>query len=133
MTILKGGVDGFSYFSSISVILFSNQDHPCIIIILEYRQRRQNMLLEIFKKKKCFYAIKFMLNTCRGVRIHRGYTLYCNIMKDTLLGFFLHCTLLFHFSAYKRQEHVWPFCVSTLVYNHERSLILKFSFIHVVY
>jgi hypothetical protein len=29
MTILKGGVDGFSYFSLISVILFSNQDHPC--------------------------------------------------------------------------------------------------------
>jgi len=27
MTILKGGVDGFSYFSLISVILFSNQDH----------------------------------------------------------------------------------------------------------
>jgi hypothetical protein len=24
---LKGGVDGFSYFSLISVILFSNQDH----------------------------------------------------------------------------------------------------------
>jgi len=23
-----GGVDGFSYFSLISVILFSNQDHP---------------------------------------------------------------------------------------------------------
>jgi len=29
MTILKGGVDGFIYFSLISVILFSNQDHPC--------------------------------------------------------------------------------------------------------
>jgi len=28
MIILKGGVDGFSYFSLISVILFSNQDHP---------------------------------------------------------------------------------------------------------
>ena len=27
MTILKGGVDGLSYFSFISVILFSNQDH----------------------------------------------------------------------------------------------------------
>jgi hypothetical protein len=27
MTILKGGVDGFSYFSFISVVLFSNQDH----------------------------------------------------------------------------------------------------------
>ena len=26
MIILKGGVDGFSYFSLISVILFSNQD-----------------------------------------------------------------------------------------------------------
>ena len=30
MTILKGGVDGFNYFSLISVILFSNQDHPCM-------------------------------------------------------------------------------------------------------
>ena len=29
MTILKEGVDGFSYFSMISVILFSNQDYPC--------------------------------------------------------------------------------------------------------
>ena len=28
MTILKGGVEGFSYFSLILVILFSNQDHP---------------------------------------------------------------------------------------------------------
>jgi hypothetical protein len=28
MTILEEGVDGFSYFSLISVILFSNQDHP---------------------------------------------------------------------------------------------------------
>ena len=28
MTIFKGGVDSFSYFSLISVILFSNQDHP---------------------------------------------------------------------------------------------------------
>ena len=28
VTILNGGVDGFSYFSLISVILFSNQDHP---------------------------------------------------------------------------------------------------------
>jgi len=28
MTILKGDVDGFSYFSLISVILFSNQEHP---------------------------------------------------------------------------------------------------------
>jgi hypothetical protein len=28
MTIFKGGVDGFSYVSLISVILFSNQDHP---------------------------------------------------------------------------------------------------------
>jgi len=28
MTILKEGVDGFSYCSLISVILFSNQDHP---------------------------------------------------------------------------------------------------------
>jgi len=30
MTIFKGGVNGFSYFSLISVILFSNQDHPWI-------------------------------------------------------------------------------------------------------
>jgi len=30
MTILKGDVDGFSYFSLISVNLFSNQDRPCI-------------------------------------------------------------------------------------------------------
>jgi len=30
MTILKGGVDGFSYFSYILVILFSNQDRPWI-------------------------------------------------------------------------------------------------------
>jgi hypothetical protein len=29
MAILKRGVDGFSYFSLISVILLSNQDHPC--------------------------------------------------------------------------------------------------------
>jgi len=36
MTILKGGVDGFSYFSLISVILFSNQDHHWIIICLYY-------------------------------------------------------------------------------------------------
>jgi len=28
MTILKGDVDGFSYFSFISVTLFSNQGHP---------------------------------------------------------------------------------------------------------
>jgi len=28
MTILKVGVDGFSKFSLISVILFSNQNHP---------------------------------------------------------------------------------------------------------
>jgi len=28
MTILKGGVYGFSFFSLISVILFTNQDHP---------------------------------------------------------------------------------------------------------
>jgi len=28
MTIMKGGIDGFSYFSLISVVLFSNQDHP---------------------------------------------------------------------------------------------------------
>jgi len=28
MIILKGGVDGFIYFSLIAVILFSNQDHP---------------------------------------------------------------------------------------------------------
>jgi hypothetical protein len=28
MTILKGVVDSFSYFSLISVILFSNQYHP---------------------------------------------------------------------------------------------------------
>jgi len=27
---LKGGVDGFSYISLISVILFSNQDNHCI-------------------------------------------------------------------------------------------------------
>jgi len=31
MTILKGGVDGFSYFSLISVILFSNLDHPWLL------------------------------------------------------------------------------------------------------
>ena len=30
MTIFKGGVDSFSYFSLISVILFSNQDHPLL-------------------------------------------------------------------------------------------------------
>ena len=30
MTNLKGGVDGFSYLSLTSVILFSNQDHPCL-------------------------------------------------------------------------------------------------------
>jgi len=28
---LKGGVDDFSYFSLISVILFSNQNHPCLL------------------------------------------------------------------------------------------------------
>jgi hypothetical protein len=31
MPILKGGVDGFRNFSFFSVILFSNQDHPCWI------------------------------------------------------------------------------------------------------
>ena len=31
MTILKGGVVGFSYFSLISVLLFSIQDHPWIL------------------------------------------------------------------------------------------------------
>jgi len=31
MPVLKGGVDGFSNFSFFSVILFSNQDHPCWI------------------------------------------------------------------------------------------------------
>ena len=30
MTILKGDEDGFSYFSLISVILFSNQDRACV-------------------------------------------------------------------------------------------------------
>jgi len=30
MTILKGSLDGFSYFSLISVILFINQNHPSI-------------------------------------------------------------------------------------------------------
>jgi len=30
MTTLKGGVDGFIYFSLISVILFYYQDHTCI-------------------------------------------------------------------------------------------------------
>jgi len=30
MTILKGGVDDFNYFPLISVILFSNQDHPSL-------------------------------------------------------------------------------------------------------
>jgi hypothetical protein len=30
MTILKGNEDGFSYFSLISVILFSNQDRACV-------------------------------------------------------------------------------------------------------
>ena len=30
MTILKEGVDGFSYFSLISVILISNQDYPWV-------------------------------------------------------------------------------------------------------
>ena len=34
MTILKGGVDGFSYFSLISVILFSNQDTDIEKIVL---------------------------------------------------------------------------------------------------
>jgi hypothetical protein len=34
MIILKGDVDGFSYFSLISVILFSNQDYPYSIIML---------------------------------------------------------------------------------------------------
>jgi hypothetical protein len=33
MTILKGGIDGFNYFSLISVILFSNQDHLCDTLI----------------------------------------------------------------------------------------------------
>jgi hypothetical protein len=28
MTVLKGGVDGFSYFTLISVILFCNHDYP---------------------------------------------------------------------------------------------------------
>jgi hypothetical protein len=30
MAILKEGVDSFSYLLLISVILFSNQDHPCV-------------------------------------------------------------------------------------------------------
>ena len=36
MAILKGAVDSFSYFSLISVILFSNQDHLCIIQEIKY-------------------------------------------------------------------------------------------------
>jgi hypothetical protein len=32
LTILKGSKDGFSYFSLISIILFSNQGHPCICV-----------------------------------------------------------------------------------------------------
>ena len=31
MIIVKRGVDGFSYFSLISIILFSKQDHPCVM------------------------------------------------------------------------------------------------------
>jgi len=31
ITILKVGVDGVSYFSLISVILFSNKHHPCVV------------------------------------------------------------------------------------------------------
>ena len=31
MTFVKGGIDGFSYISLISVNLFSNQDYSCII------------------------------------------------------------------------------------------------------
>ena len=33
LTILKGSKDGFSYFSLISIILFSNQGHPCICVL----------------------------------------------------------------------------------------------------
>jgi len=34
MTILKGGLNGFSYFSMISVIVFSKQDHPCSLFCI---------------------------------------------------------------------------------------------------
>jgi hypothetical protein len=37
MTILKGVVDGFIYFSLISVILFSNQDHSWYYATLFYQ------------------------------------------------------------------------------------------------
>jgi hypothetical protein len=52
MTILKGGVDGFSYFSLILVILFSNQDHPwnikhrpftlwwCFVVVFQCKEVR---------------------------------------------------------------------------------------------
>jgi hypothetical protein len=40
MTILKGGVDGFSCFSLISVILFSNQNHPCFNDKIDFHFRK---------------------------------------------------------------------------------------------
>jgi hypothetical protein len=38
ITNLKGGVDGLNYFSLISVILFSNQDHPCNINVIYFKK-----------------------------------------------------------------------------------------------
>ena len=48
MTILKGGVDGFSYFSLILVILFSNQDH---VILLTRHYFSGNLSGEILTKR----------------------------------------------------------------------------------
>jgi hypothetical protein len=105
MTILKGGVDGFSYFSLISVILFSNQDRPCIIIILKYRQRRQNMLLEIFKKKN----VSMLSNWCWTPAEeggYRGVTLYIVISWRThCLGFF-HIVLYYFIFQYTRGRNM---------------------------
>jgi hypothetical protein len=62
MTILKGGVDGFSYFALISAILFSNQEHPCRMT------SRTNIKYQL--KKTLYKVIFFTDNTTRQASIH---------------------------------------------------------------
>ena len=59
MTILKGGVDGCSYFSFISVILFPNKDHPYTVV----KYNNTNMWFDFFYRYcDCFANGEFCHN-----------------------------------------------------------------------
>jgi hypothetical protein len=58
MTLLKGGVDGFSYFHWFSVILFSIQNHPWVMNEFFYvMYNRINVAYEILLE---LYGYKYL-------------------------------------------------------------------------